>query len=64
MIIAIIKIEKSDKIDELLEQENMSRAELARRVGVHRSYITKLLNEDKICPEKLYRKIVTVFGKV
>lgn len=52
----------NEEICRLMEEKGVSRAELARRIGVNRSYITRILNENANLTVETMVKIVTALG--
>jgi len=49
------KSEVSDRIDEAMREQGISKAELARRLKVSRSYITKILSDENLTIASLVR---------
>jgi len=52
----------TEKIVQKMEEENISRAELARRLGVSRAFVTKLLNGNPNLTIKTMMSIADVLG--
>jgi transcriptional regulator with XRE-family HTH domain len=52
----------TEKIAQKMEEKNISRAELARRLGVSRAFVTKLLNGNPNLTIKTMMSIADVLG--
>jgi len=55
-------IEFTEKIATIMEEKNITRAELARRLGVSRAFVTKLLNGNPNLTIKTMMSIADVLG--
>ena len=54
---------QKESLTELLENKGIRKAELARRLGYHKAYFTKIEKEQVVIPEKLYNRILEVFNQ-
>ncbi|MCG8056935.1 MAG: helix-turn-helix domain-containing protein [Candidatus Thiodiazotropha endolucinida] len=55
-------IEASEKISEILRNENVSKSELARRLGVNRASISKMLNGSQNMTLRSYAAMAYALG--
>lgn len=58
MKVKIIKVIQGKKLTPLLKKNNMTKAELGRRLNIHKSYFTKIEKEQECISEKLYNKVL------
>ena len=58
----LLILEINDLICDLMQQQNVTRSELARRIGTNRSYITRLLNGYSNINMKTLVKIAAALG--
>ena len=58
---SVISLDLTDKIEELMKEYKMTKAQLARELKTSKSYITQLFNGDKLINLKLLARIQRIF---
>ena len=63
MKVKITRIIKGENLRYLLLKNDITKAELARKLGVHRSYLGKIEKGQVPITEKLYKRIISLLDK-
>jgi len=59
---SVLSLAFTDVIEKLMEKNNLSKAELAKKLNTSKSYITQIFNGDKLINFKLIARLSAIFN--